>query len=150
MSKFQVKVNHIPTNYKEYKISGHELAEKYRELGVEMPFPRSDYWYYHTDREGWATIVPHLVIKSSLYKPDRFDCEDYALKAQGLCAELFGLNTLRYTYGSMPLGAHGFCSFWTGDDFLLFEPNDAFWDHLNGNLVFEWRENGYEPKAVLL
>jgi hypothetical protein len=115
-----------------------------------MPFPRSDYWYYHTDVEGWAEILPHLVIKSRLYKPDKFDCEDYALKAQTMCTELFGLNTLRYTYGRMPLGAHGFNSFWTGDRFMLFEPNEGFWDYLSGNLVFEVGENDYIPEAVLI
>ena len=151
MSKFKVQqpVIHLPS-FKEYKISGAELARKYERLGVEMPFPRSDNWYYHSDDVGWAKILPDLVIKSSLYKEDKFDCEDYALRAQGACAERYGLNTLRYTYGKMPLGAHGFNSFWVGDRFMVFEPNEGFFKYLDGNLVFEWGENSYQPKAVLI
>jgi len=83
-------------------------------MGVTMPFPRSDNWYYHTDREGWSKLVSHLLFKSNLYKAERFECEDYAIKAMITAAELFGLNTFRYTYGQMPLGRHGFNSFWTG------------------------------------
>jgi len=147
MSKIKVQqpIVHLPS-FKEYKISGAELAKKYEALGVKMPFPRSDSWYYHTDEEGWVKILGDLVFKSSLYKTDRFDCEDYALRAQGVCAERYGLNTLRYTYGMMPLGAHGFNSCWTGDRFLLFEPNEAF----SGSPYFEVGENGYKPMAVLL
>ena len=151
MSKFtyQPPVTHVPS-FTEYKISGAELAQKYTQLAVTLPFPRSDSWYYHTDEEGWARLLADLAFNSSLYKADRFDCEDYAMKAQSTCAERYGLNTLRYTYGTMPLGAHGFCSFWTGDRFLLFEPNDSFFDTLGGDLVFEVGEHGYTPESVLL
>jgi len=90
-----------------------------------------------------------LLFKSSLYKADRFDCEDYAIKAMVTCAELFGLNTFRYTYGNTPLGAHGFNSFWTGDGFLLFEPNAGFQGQLDSP-IFEWGENGYLPTNVLI
>lgn len=150
---------HIPS-FREYRISGAELARKYSGLGIEMPFPRSDSWYYHSDVKGWAEVVPHLVIKSNLYKPDKFDCEDFAMKAQNVCAELYGLNALRYTYGGMPLGPHGFDSFWVGDCFMLLEPNESFkdergnyqdiWGYLDGDIVFEIRDNGYIPKCVLI
>lgn len=145
---FKQPVVHIPS-FTEYKISGNDLYQKYQNMGVTMPFPRSDNWYYHTDREGWAKLVSHLLFKSNLYKTDRFDCEDYAIKAMITSAELFGLNTFRYTYGQMPLGWHGFNSFWTGDGFLLFEPNDGFQTTLDSP-VFEWGENGYQPINVLL
>ena len=114
-----------------------------------MPFPMSDNWYYYSDREGWSELVSHLLFKSNLYKADRFDCEDYAIKAMVTCAELFGLNTFRYTYGNTPLGAHGFNSFWTGDGFLLFEPNEGFQGQLDSP-IFEWGENGYLPINVLI
>lgn len=160
MSKIKVQqpVIHIPS-FKEYRISSIELARRYEALGVEMPFPRSDSWYYHSDREGWAEILPHLVIKSSLYKPDKRDCDWYARKAYVTCCELYELNTLLYTYGMMPLGAHGFNSFFEGDTFMLFEPNEGFndngayhdlWGYLGGDIIFEWGENSYQPKAVLI
>lgn len=127
-------------------MSGAELAKKYSGLGIEMPFPRSDNWYYYSDVEGWAKILPDLLIKSSLYSEDRYDCEDYAMKAQIVCAERYGLNTLRYTYGRAPQGTHGFNSLWTGDGFLLFEPNGGF----DVEVVFPFGDNGYIPEKVLI
>ena len=161
MSKFRVQqpVTHIPS-FKEYKIDANTLVKKYYDLGIEIPFPVSSYWFFHTDIEGWAKILPDLVLKSNLYKKDRTDCEWYALKAYITCRERYGLNTLPYTYGIMPLGAHGFNSFWTGDIVMLLEPNEGFkdrqgnvqdlWGVLDGGLVFEIGDNGYQPKAVLL
>ncbi|MBA7650299.1 hypothetical protein ES703_58102 [subsurface metagenome] len=150
---------HTPS-FKEYKISGAELAQKYSDLGIEMPFPRSDNWYYHTDDVGAAKLIPFLVIKSSLYRPDRRDCDWYARKGYVLCCELFDLNTLLYTYGIMPLGPHGFSTWWVGDRFIIVELNEGFkdnkgewrdiWEYLDGNIVFEWGENSYTPKAVLI
>jgi len=149
----------VKPKFKEYCIYGSDLARKYLDLGVRMPFPRSDNWYYHTDREGWAKLVEHLVIKSSFYKKDKRDCDWYARKAYVMCCELFELNTMLYTYGTMPLGAHGFCTFFDGDTFLIFEPNEGFnenlvyhdlWGYLGGDIVFEWGENGYEPMDVLI
>ena len=150
MSNIRIRqpVVHTP-GFREYHISGPELHGKYSDMGVAMPFPISDNWYYYTDREGWATLVAHLLFKSNLYKNDRFDCEDYAIKAMVTCAELFGLNTFRYTYGDTPLGPHGFNSLYTGDGFLLFEPNEGFQLNMDSP-IFEWSENGYMPTNVLI
>jgi len=150
MSKIKVPVSiiHVPS-FNEFKISRADLAYQYREMGVKMPFPHSDAWYYHTDVEGWTNVLMHLIIKSNLYKKDRFDCEDYAIKAMVTCAELYGLNSLRYTYGGTPLGAHGFNSLWTGEEFLLFEPNMGFLAQFDF-LIFDWGSNGYNPSHVLL
>lgn len=150
MSQFrkQSPIIHIPS-FKESLISGEDLAMHYKSEGIKMPFVRSDNWYYYTDDRGWMSLLAYLVIKSNLYKKDRFDCEDYALKAMIKCAELFGLNTLRYTYGMTPYGAHGFNSFWAGDRFCLLEPNMGFIAQI-GTPIFEWGENGYVPQLVLL
>ena len=151
MSRLKTRspVIHTPS-FREYYISGANLLAKYQSAGIEKPFPTSDSWYYHTDEEGWASLIRYLALKSSLYKADKFDCEDYAMKAMLLCAELYGLNSLRYTYGKMPLGYHGFNTCWTGDRFLVFEPNEGFASKLDGNLIFEMGENEYEPMVVLL
>ena len=150
MSRIKIRQPIVRTpGFREYRIAGAELYRKYKAMGVRMPFPMSDHWYYHSDREGWAILVSHLLFKSSLYKTDRFDCEDYAIKAMVTCAELFGLNTFRYTYGNTPLGRHGFNSFWTGESFLLFEPNAGFQSQL-ASPVFEWGENQYAPINVLI
>ena len=148
MSKFKVRVNHTPS-FTEYAITGSELALKYERLGVAMPFPRSDHWYYYTDDKGWAKVLSYLVFSNALYKADKFDCEDFALKAQTKCAELFGLNTLRYTYGNTPWGAHGFNSLFSAGSFILFEPNAQF-QETQGAPIFNWGENDYKPTHVLL
>ena len=147
MSKFVVRspVIHVP-KVKEYVISARDLATLYQDKGVEIPFPISDYWYYHTDREGWSTILLDLIIKSSLYLEDKRDCDWYARKAYVECCERYELNTLLYTYGSHPLGYHGFNTFWTGDELMIFEPNDGF----PGSAIIEWGYEGYRPLKVLL
>ena len=154
---FQNPIVHTPS-FREYKISGSVLKKKYEELGVEV-WPMSYYWYFHTDAEGWAKILQHLAIKSSLYIPDKRTCAWYAKKASVLCNELFELNTLPETWGWMSLGYHAFNSFWTGDTVMLFEPNEGFsengeyrniWEYLNGNIVFEYGDNGYKPDNVFL
>ena len=144
--KVQNPIIHTP-KFKEYSIFGVELAKKYSAANIEMPFPISDKWYYFTDVEGWASILSDLVLKSNLYRPDRTDCDWFARKAFVVCCERYGLNSLLYTYGLMPQGAHGFNSFWTGDRIMLFEPNEGY---QYDNLLFEIFDNGYKPLAVLI
>jgi hypothetical protein len=147
--RLRVDVNHLPS-FTERQISGNELLRQYNNVGIEKPFPISDSIYYYVNDVDLAQLIPYMVIKSNLYREDRFDCEDYALKAQVTCAELFGLNSMRYTYGKTPLGYHGFNTAWVGHRFLVFEPNEAFWAYLDGHLLFELGENDYEPLKVLL
>ena len=150
---------HIPS-FKEYRISGPLLKAKYEHLGVELPFPIFDHWYYHTDVTGWASIVRNLVISSSLYKPDKRDCDFYARKAKTMCEELYELNTMVESYGRTPRGPHMFCSFFDGDVIWLFEPSEGFedergtwqdlWGYLDGDLIFPWGANEYICTHVLL
>ena len=159
MSKISLQnpVVHTPS-FKEYKISGQELRKKYEGLGIEI-WPMSYYWYFHTDAEGWAKLLTHLVIKSSLYVPDRRTCAWYAKKAAVLCDELFKLNTLPETWGKMPLGYHAFNTFWTGDSIMILEPNEGFsdgdnyqdiWGYLDDDIVFSLGDNDYKPDKVFL
>lgn len=128
-----------------YAISLPALMAEYQNIGVSNPFNPSDGWYYYTDRAGWAAVLTNLLISSSLYQPDKFDCDDYSLKAQVLCAERYGLNALRYTFGIIPAGGHGFCTAWAGSDFIIFEPNEGF----NEDVLIELGGE-YVPKQVLL
>ncbi len=133
--------------FTEYKIPGSELAGKIRNLGLKVPFGMLDGWYYYTDLEGWAEVLYNLVFSSRLYKPDRFDCSNYALKAMNESAERYGLNTLAMVIGDMPQGRHGFNMLFYGDGFMLWEPNAGFdWS----GQPFEIGENGYKPDDVLI
>lgn len=144
----QPPVQHIP-GFREFFIDAQSLAAKFEELGIQR-FPKDivfDSWYYYTDLEGWGKVLGDLVFNSSLYKADKFDCEDYAMKAQVVCAERYGLNALRLCIGDMPLGLHGFNIFFHGDGFLLWEPNEGY--DFSGS-AFEIGEYGYQPRYVLL
>lgn len=148
MSKIRVSqpIVHVPS-FKEYSIGGRELKAKIEALGMVLPFPLRDSWYYHSDLDGWVSLVVDLAFSSSLYKADRFDCDDFALKAYIVCRERYGLNTLAAVDGDMPLGRHGFNMLFTGDEFLLWEPNSGF--DCSGQM-FPIGEFGYQPDLVLL
>lgn len=142
---FQQPVIHIP-NFKEYYIDANSLRTKIKALGATIPFDMLDSWYYYTDLEGWSKILPDLVFKSSLYRKDRFDCEDYALKTMVTCRERYGLNTMGVVIGNMPQGRHGFNMFYFGDGFMLFEPNEGYvWSG-----AFEIGDYGYSPEEILI
>jgi hypothetical protein len=147
MSKFQLKppVVHIPS-FKEYEISAAELKYAIKEVGLKLPLGMLDGWYYYTDLEGWGSVLYDLTFKSGLYKDDRFDCDNMALKAMNECAERYGLNTMAFVIGDIPQGRHGFNMFFHGDGFMLHEPNAGFeWGG-----YFELGDNGYKPDLVLI
>ena len=148
MSKFKVQqpIQHIPS-FREYQISSIAFRPKLEAIGLKIPMYLLDGWYYYTDSAGWATILFDLVFKSSLTKPEKFDCDNYALKAMVTCAERYGLNTMGMVIGNIPQGRHAFNIFYLGDDFLLWEPNDGFqWS----GQPFPIGENGYKMEMVLI
>jgi len=157
MSQIKLKqpVVHTPT-FNKWGIQRYALVQKLKELGIGT-FPKTsdfvlDNWYYYTDLEGWAKILPDLVLNSGLYRTNIFDCEDYGLKAQIECADRYGLNAMRLCIGEVPEGGHGFNLLFYGgasgiEGALLFEPNGGFeW----GGNAFEIGENGYVPKMVFI
>lgn len=148
MSKFKFQpIIHIPS-FKEYTISGVELQSGLEEIGLTLPMGRLDSWYYYTDLEGWLNVIYNMLFKSVLYKYDKFDCENYALKAMNASAEKYGLNAFGMTIGDTPLGRHGFNILLIHEmGFHLWEPNDGF--ELSG-AVFEIGDNGYLPDTVLI
>ena len=142
---------HIPT-FKEYQVDGGYILNKVTELGLKVPMGLLDWNYYYTDLEGWGKVLYDLAFNSDLYKNDRFDCENFALKAMNVCAERYGLNALVMTIGDMPLGRHGFNIFCYGtagniEGWKLWEPNGGFeWS----GQPFDIGENNYFPDLVLL
>ena len=139
-------VIHTPS-FKEYSISASELRNKLQSLEAKILYGMLDSNYYFTDLDGWIKVLYDLVFKSSLYKIDKFDCENYALKAMNECHERYGLNTLAMVIGDMPQGRHGFNMLYYGDSFLLWEPNEGF--PFSGS-PFEIGDFGYFPRFVLI
>jgi len=152
MSSFKVQTPIIHTpGFKTWRISGNSLHRQLVKLDLKIPMGMLDSWYYFTDLDGWGKILWDLVFNSSLYKTDKFDCENYALKAMNECAERYDLNTMALVIGSIPQGRHGFNIFVYYDNanvrFLLWEPNEGF--PFSGS-AFEISEYGYEPELVLI
>lgn len=111
------------------------------------PMSLFDANYYYTDMEGWGNVMYDMIFSSTLYKTDKFDCDNYALKALSICAEKYGLNTFGMAVGPIPSGIHAFNIFYVGNNkFMLFEPNAGF---ANAG-IFEMGQNGYYPQSVLM
>ncbi|MBA7652219.1 hypothetical protein ES703_60049 [subsurface metagenome] len=148
MSKFKIQqpVIHLPS-YTQYLKEGTALKQEVEALGFQIPMGLLDRHYYYTNLEGWGNILYDLVFNSNLYKRDRFDCDNYALKAMNVCAERYGLNTLAMVIGDMPQGRHAFNMLYYGEGFMLWEPNEGFdWS----GVPFEIGENGYVPDLILI
>jgi len=149
--KIQSPVIHTP-GFEEYQTTGSNLKANLGVLGLEVPLGMLDSIYYYTNLGGWGKILKDLVFKSSLYKKDKFDCENYALKAMSLCHERYGLNTMGMVIGDTPLGRHGWNIFYHGDGFMLWEPNEGFPAKIKdfSGSAFEIGEYGYKPDLILI
>jgi len=148
MSKFktQAPVVHIPS-FSTYDIEIADLRHLVEGIGAKLPIGMLDSHYYYTDLEGWGKVLWDLVFNSNLYKPDQFDCDNYALKAMSRCAEIYGMNTLAMVIGDIPSGRHAFNMLFHGDGFMLWEPNAGF---PYAGIPFEIGENGYILDQVIV
>ena len=148
MSKVKVQnpVVHTPS-FKTYQMSGANVASQLKNLGLSLPMSLLDGQYYFTDTEGWSKLLIDLLVKSNLYKNDKYDCDNFSLGAMNTCAERYGLNTMALAIGNIPAGRHAFNLIYTGKDWLVFEPNEGF--QYQGQ-AFPIGENGYKPEMVLV
>ena len=148
MCKLKVKQPIVRTpSFVEQSIPWDKLDDKLAPLNASLPLGLLDGQYYFTDLDGWLKIIWDLTFASSLYKNDRWDCDNFSFKAMTQCAERYGLNTMAYVSGNTPGGYHAFNMVYTGDEFLLFEPNDGF--PFSGQL-FPIGEFGYEVDTIIL
>jgi len=147
MSKVKVinPIIHVPS-FKEYSIDGTTLAKKILALGFTLPVYLLDSIYYYTDLEGWGNILWDLTFNVNLGKPEKFDCDNYSLKAMSECAERYGLNTLGLVIGNIPEGRHAFNILFHGDGFMFHEPNSGF----GYGGLFEIGENNYVGEWVII
>jgi hypothetical protein len=92
-------------------------------------------------------IAPHLVYPADWYINEIWDCEDYAIQAQGDAARQFHVSGIRMGLGWMPLGYHGFpITLSKEGNIWLLDPNAGF------PYAGEWfriGQNGYNPNKVL-
>jgi len=165
MSKIKVQspvqnpIIHLPS-YKTWGVDRYYFVSKLKALGIE-PFPADKdiilaQWYYYTDAEGWSKLLPDLVLKSSLYQPNKFKCVQYAWLAWLNCIQRYGLNSLCPCIDKNVAGdtqrAHAYNIFPIGDatgiqDLMLFEPNEGY--EYSGSAILIGAE-GYIPELVFV
>ncbi len=142
----QSPIIHTPS-FRVFAIEAATMRRKVTELGLTLPMGMLDNWYYYTSLESWGKLTGDLMFKSNLYRPERFDCDNYALKAMNICHERYGLNTFAYVSGQGPNGPHAFNMVYHGDGFMLWEANDGF---PQSGSFFNIGDDGYVPKKALL
>jgi len=128
--KIQQTVIHLPS-FKKWLTTRATVSQKLEPLGLEPLYPGVHATYWYTDVEGCVNLLPHLILKSSLYKPT-FTCINYAFKVWSEASSLYNLNTWVPVIGRIP--GYNVRHAWnlillgneTGlikDNFLYFEPN---------------------------
>ncbi|MBA7665616.1 hypothetical protein ES703_73690 [subsurface metagenome] len=157
-------------SYKKWGVPRSFLVEKLRDIGIQpVEFPGNRHLVltdmcYGTDKDGWAVVLPNLVLKSSLYTK-AFKCPEYAWRAALICADRYGLNSFRPVVdadvGNDPEKAHAYDIFpmmkpiYEGgklvdlriEAFCLFEPNEGY-EYSGGALPMG--EHGYRPEYVFV
>lgn len=160
MSKFVVKVEHIPT-FKRWVTSRSDVTDKLAALGLEPLYPNGVHsQYYYTDEDGGAKLLPDLILASSLYKANVFTCLNYAFKVWNECSRRYDLNTWVPVIGRIPNyePRHAWILTMLGDEnglnldkFLYFEPYDGWEMGIeleNAYQAFPIGEEGYRGELI--
>jgi len=88
-----------------------------------------DDFFYYTDEESWAKILPSLTYSPKYFpQVQRKDCDDYSKKASADSSFYFGFNCIQ-DWGYTPPGYHAFnlVKFGLGQkQWKIFEPNEGY------------------------
>ena len=140
MSKIKVQqpvipIVHLPS-YKKWKVPGTYVDQVVKSLGLQLLYPNGvRKWYAYTNSDGRAALLPHLLQKSDLYKPDAFTCINYAYEVWNICGKTYELNTWVPIIGKIPgySDRHAWVLIMVGNEtgllkseFTYFEPNDGW------------------------
>jgi len=133
--KVQKPVVHIP-RFNRWGVPYSYVDRIIGQLGLKLLYPNGVHeLYFYTDSDGCAKLLPHLLLKSDLYKPRVFTCINYAFRAWNLCSEVYELNTWVPVIGRLSGydNRHAWILIMRGsekglspDEFLYFEPNDSW------------------------
>ena len=162
--KIQQPIVHIPS-FKRWGVERDYVVEVVRRLGLELLYAGVHARYWFTDSEGCSKLIPHLLLKSDLYKKDVFTCINYAYRVWNEGSSKYGLNTWVPVIGRIPgyQPRHAWNLLLIGDatglnreEFLFLEPNDGFDFSDTEGLelptyqAFPIGENGYNGELVFL
>ena len=144
--RFRAPVQHIP-GFRELEIDAQPLLVKLQKAGIKVPVGLLDNRYYFTDLEGWGKVLSDLTFKSNLYAKEKWDCDNYALKAMTVCAERYGLNTLGMVIGDIPTGRHAFNLFYYGFSQLIGKqpPENGRRRHTSLSAPMRWNDRPHWP-----
>lgn len=161
MSKlnFQPPVTHTPS-FKRWATTRAAVSQKLEALNLQPLYPGVHQTYFFTDVDGGSKLLPNLIEKSNLYKPNTFTCINYAFRVWNECSKRYGLNTWVPVIGTIPnyQPRHAWMLIMLGDEtglildqFLYFEPNDG-WEMgvelENAYQAFPIGEEGYRGEMV--
>ena len=123
MSKFAVKVEHLPS-ITELDMSSSQLRNMLEPLGLRE-LHLWDSHYFYCSHEDWGKVLAKVLLGMPKYTAEKWDCEQYAMRATVRAGELFQLNTLGLCIGQSPFGYHGFNIFVSEAGLFYMEPQTA-------------------------
>ena len=159
--EFQQPVVHLPS-IRRWGIDRVSLAYVLtKQLGLELIYPYGVHnFYYYTNVDGVAKMLPYIIQKSELYSQDVFTCINFSFEVWNIVAKKFKVNTWLPVIGSIPGFdvKHAWNLVVVGDEtglrpelFNYFEPNDG-WDMgielENAYQAFPIGEEGYVGELV--
>ena len=128
MSKFVVKVEHIPSLSGEVKLTADAMQAKLMMLPIKWSrIKLSDNIFYAPAKfDDWRKIFEYLQPKVPPYLIDKFDCENNAGWWQSEVARLFKMNTMADVEGWADVGRgikerHGWNVFYDPESGLFFQ-----------------------------
>lgn len=143
MSKFVVKVDHIP-NLEEFSVGilqHRSMLERHLSLAPSrvILWDRRFYCVSHSD---WGRVFGDVLLNMPKYTADKFDCENFALLVTARVAEKYRLNSCGIAIGDSPWGYHGYNIFLSDAGLFYLEPQ-------NGDVFPVGEDSGYKADLVI-
>ena len=92
------------------------------------------------ENSDWVKAVEFVCKTLPLYRPDRFDCENFAEACSALISMYFGWNAKAWCWGDSPLGYHGWFTYANADKSIhQVEPQTCKFD-----------PDGYIPRTMIM
>lgn len=151
MSKFIVRVEHIPSLSGEVCLTAKDMQIKLMALPlIWNRIKLSDYYYYAPATwDDWRKIIEYLIPRIPPYLVDRFDCENNAGWWQSEVARNFQMNTMGDAEGWADVGRgykerHGWNVFYDSESGLFFQMEGQT------GVIMEMDEPLYVPDEIVM
>lgn len=147
MSKFVVKINHLPTLGPDKLISRDEMRLRITALPIRWrKIKLTDFHYYASTWDDWRKIIEYELPRIPKYYVDKFDCENFAGWFRHQIAIDFEINTFAEVEGYANLGKgmerHGWGLFTDGKHFFQVEPQTG--------VIMDIDDHDYIPDEIVM